>query len=105
MAKVKNKVALVNIDGSLAGNMASIAQQFLGQPVAVLCARYNYRGILSHVADDCLVLAHARAVETSGASSQEQPTTEAPIGSSVVISLGAVEIIYQPRWCFAPLDA
>ena len=105
MAKVKSKVNLVEIDGAAAASMAQVAQQFLGQPVAVLCARYNYRGILSHVGEDCLVLAQARAVETSGASSQETPNTEDPIGSSVIISLGAVEIIYQPRWCFAPLDA
>jgi hypothetical protein len=106
MAKAKNKVDnIVNIDNSVASNMSQIASQFLGQPVAILCARYNYRGILSHVGEDCVVLAQARAVETSGSASQETPTTEDPVGSSIVISMGAIEIIYQPRWCFAPLDA
>lgn len=104
MAKV-NKATLVNIDSATAAGMAEIAAQFLGQHIAVLCARYNYRGILSHVGTDCIVLAQARAVETSGASNQEMPSTEDPIGSSIVISLGAIEILYQPQWCFAPLDA
>ena len=48
--------------------------------------------------------AQARAVESSGASSQERPSNEDVIGSSIVISLNAIEIIYQPNWCFAPLD-
>ena len=48
--------------------------------------------------------AKARAVESSGASSSDRPNSEDPIGSSVVISLNAVELIYQPAWVFANLD-
>ena len=85
-------------------NMAQIMKEYIGQPVAILCARFNYRGVLSRVADDCVVLAQARAVESSGASSSDKPNSEDPIGSSVIISLNAVELIYQPNWCFANLD-
>jgi hypothetical protein len=84
--------------------MKEVLQDYIGQPLAILCARFNYRGILSKVTDDCVVLAQARAVESSGASNQERPSNEDPIGSSVVISLNAVELVYQPRWCMAPLD-
>jgi hypothetical protein len=79
-------------------------QQFVGQQLAVLCARFNYRGILSFVGEDHLVLAHARAVESSGASSQERPSNEDPIGSSAIISINAIELVYFPNWAYAPLD-
>lgn len=78
--------------------------QFIGQPIAILCARFNYRGILSEVGEDHVILAQARAVESSGASSQERPSNEDPIGSSVIISLNAVELCYFPRWAYASLD-
>lgn len=93
----------VNIT-SEATSMADVFQEYIGQPVAILCARYNYRGILSKVLPDCVVLAQARAVESSGPSNSDRPATEDPIGSSVVISLNAVEILYQPNWVYADLD-
>ncbi len=104
MEKVKSQSSLVNPTGSPALSLSEVAQQYIGQQCAVLCARYNYRGIMSAVGSDFIILAQARAVETSGASSLEEPQTEDIITSSIVISLGAIEIIYQPRWCFAPLD-
>lgn len=105
MAKVKSLgFKKIPVEASVGNNMASIIKDYIGEPVAVLCARYNYRGVLSKVTEDCLVLAQARAVETSGQSSNAVPDTEDVIGSSVVISLGAVELVYQPNWVFAPLD-
>lgn len=101
---VKKKFSRVSPEKSSGENMATILKDYLGQPLAVLCARFNYRGILSKVTDDCLVLAQARAVESSGASNSERPNSEDVIGSSVVISLNAVELIYQPAWVYFPLD-
>ena len=98
------KGRLVPIDGTKASRMRDALVAYLGQNLAVLCARFNYRGILSSVGEDFLVLAQARAVEASGASSAERPISEDAIGSSVIISLNSVELIYQPNWCFAPLD-
>lgn len=94
----------VSPEKSCGENMSTILREYMGQPLAVLCARFNYRGILSKVCDDCLVLAQARAVESSGASNSERPNSEDVIGSSVVISLNAVELIYQPLWCYSSLD-
>ncbi len=92
------------IKGETVPSRQQVLQQYIGQPVAVLCARFAYRGIMSMVGDDYLILAQARAVESSGASSSERPNSEDPIGSSVVISLDALELVYQPNWVFAPLD-
>jgi hypothetical protein len=100
----KKSFSRVSPEKSTGSNMSLILQDYIGQPIAVLCARFNYRGILSKVTDDCLVLAQARAVESSGASSSDRPNSEDPIGSSVIISLNAVELIYQPNWVFANLD-
>lgn len=94
----------VSPEKSVGSNMANVLKEYVGQPVAILCARFNYRGILSKVTDDCVVLAKARAVESSGASSSDRPNSEDPIGGSVVISLNAVELIYQPNWAFCSLD-
>lgn len=98
------KAKIVKPDVKGKAGMSETLEQFVGQPVAVLCARFNYRGILSFVGHDHLVLAQARAVESSGASNQERPSNEDPIGSSVIISLNAIELIYWPNWCMAPLD-
>lgn len=104
MAKKNISVERVAIEKTKAQTMKDALQAYIGQPLAILCARFNYRGILSTVGEDFCVLAQARAVESSGASSQERPSNEDPIGSSVVISLNAVELIYQPNWCMASLD-
>jgi hypothetical protein len=104
MAKKSVSRDLVAVEKTKAESMKDVLKAYVGQPLAVLCARFNYRGVLSTVGEDFLVLAQARAVESSGASSQDRPSNEDPIGSSVVISLNAVELVYQPNWCFAPLD-
>ena len=104
MAKSKPTFDRVEIDKTHAETIGDAMKAYIGQPVAILCARFNYRGILSRVGKDYCILAQARAVESSGASSQERPSNEDPIGSSVIISLNAVELIYQPAWAFANLD-
>ena len=97
-------VERVAVEKTKATVMKDALQMYIGQPLAILCARFNYRGILSSVGEDFVVLAQARAVESSGASSQERPSNEDPIGSSVIISTNAIELIYQPTWCFSSLD-
>jgi len=75
-----------------------------GQKIAVLCARYQYRGVVAHIADDCIVLANARSVEISGPSAKAEPEREDDIGGFVVIKLDAIEIAYQPTWSQWPLS-
>ena len=81
------------------------AEKFIGQKVAVLCARYQYRGILSEVLKDCIVLANATSIEISGPSQSAAPQIEDSIGSSIFIKNDAIEILYQPKWAMAKLPS
>ena len=83
--------------------ITDVMARFVGQKVAVICARYQYRGILSEIGQDYLILAHATSVETSGPSAAERPSQEDIIGGSITISTDAVELFYQPNWVNAPL--
>ena len=75
-----------------------------GQKIAVLCARYQYRGVVAHVGEDFIVLANARSVEISGPSAKATPEREDDIGGFVIIKHDAIEIAYQPTWSQAPLS-
>jgi hypothetical protein len=86
-------------------SFSEVLKKFVGQKIAVICARYQYRGILSIVAEDCIVIANATAVETSGISSAAAPQVEDNIGSSIVIKNDAIELVYQPNWCNAKLPS
>ena len=81
------------------------AEKFIGQKVAVLCARYQYRGLLSAVDDECTVLANSTAIEISGSAQLELPQTEDNIGSSIIIKNDAIELLYQPKWARAKLPS
>lgn len=86
-------------------NFAEVAKKFVGQKVSLICARYQYRGVLSEVTDDCVVLSDAVSVEQSGPAAGVRAVTEDPINGSVVIKNDAVEILYQPAFAMAPLPS
>jgi len=94
------KVNLENIKSS-----RDYLAALMGQKVALLCARYHYRGVVAAVLEDSVVLADAASVETSGASNRETPEVEDAECGSICIKLDAVEIIHQPRWVNAPLQS
>ena len=71
-----------------------------GEPVAILCMRYWYRGILSEVEDDFIVLENALAIEQTGPAAGDHAVTEDPIPSAVVIKTMAIEIVCWPTWCY-----
>jgi len=75
-----------------------------GQPVAVICNRYVYRGLVSGIGSDHFVLEKAWAVSATGKCQSEKAGDEEPIGCSIAISYSAVEIVFQPDWAFAPLE-
>ena len=107
----------VSADGKAEGKAVQVKQyeesaticlplsKLLNQPVAILCARYWYRGILVQVGKDFAILDNAKAVETTGASSSVRPDQEDPIPSLWCVSLDAVEAFGQPLWCFADFQA
>ena len=86
-------------------SIANHLEQYLGDKIAVICARYQYWGVLSEILDNAIVVADAVAVEQSGACSRDEPQETDPICGSVVIMLDAIEIVFQPNWSKAPLPS
>lgn len=84
-------------------SFADGAKQFIGQKVAMICARYQYRGTLSEVLEDCIILSNPTSVEVSGPSNAARPQTEDAIPCSIMIRIDAIELFYQPTWANAPL--
>lgn len=89
--------------GTRKSSLSTHLNMLVGQPVAIMCARYNYRGIVAEVGDDHVVLSNASMVEISGRNSNDKPDTEDPFFGSVAISLFAVEQVSQPNWVHAPI--
>ena len=88
---------------SSVNNFSEHLKQFIGQRIAVLCVRFQYRGILTEVGDNYLVLANATAVEISGSSMAERPNTEDNCNGSITLKTDAIELAHQPKWVYAPL--
>lgn len=80
-----------------------IAEKYLGQPLAILCARYWYRGIVAEAGRDYVTLSHVRAVEVTGPAASAAPQTEDPVPSDLTISTAAVEQFCQPLWVWHEL--
>ncbi len=81
-----------------------IAENYTGQPLAILCARYWYRGIVAEAGTDYVILSHVRAVEVTGPAAEPRPQTEDPIPSDMVIAVGAIEQFCQPYWVWHELQ-
>jgi len=78
--------------------MIDMLRQKLGEPVAILCMRYWYRGFLVSVSEDLIVLSNAFAVEQTGPAANAQPQREDAIPCDVSINPNVIEIIIQPAW-------
>lgn len=71
-----------------------------GQPVALICARYTYRGVVRRVDETAVLLSNALAVEVSGRATGERPQESDVIPSDLLIAVPAIEIVFQPTWAF-----
>jgi hypothetical protein len=80
-------------------SMLGMLQKKLGEPVAILCMRYWYRGFLVSASADLLVLSNAFAVEQTGPASNVAPQREDAIPCDVHINPNVIEICIQPAWC------
>lgn len=78
--------------------LAAKLKQYEGQPVAILCARYWYRGVLKELGADYVLLKYPRAVEVTGSAQSERPEREDPIPSDLMIRIDFMEIVCQPTW-------
>lgn len=75
-----------------------------GEPVAILCARHWYRGVLVDVWEGWIRLGQVRIVGVSGAGSDTAPIEEDIQPSDFFLSLDAVETISQPAWAFHEIE-
>ena len=80
------------------GGIAEEIKEYIGEPLAILCARYWYRGMVRVVGQDYVKLSDVRAVEVTGAATSLVPQTEDPVPSDMIISVGAIEQVCQPAW-------
>ena len=90
---------------SKANCLKEVCEDYIGQKVACICTRYQYRGILANVAEDCITLSDAVAVEISGPCNAPRASREDPIGGVATIRYEGIEIFYQPHWVHAPLPS
>jgi len=82
-------------------NRIEYVSKFMNQPVAILCPRYTYSGIVSEIIEDYgIVLSNAFAIEQTGAPTNEMPSIYTSIPSDGFIAFEAIEFIFQPVWCF-----
>lgn len=75
-----------------------IRENYMNAPLAILCARYWYRGVVVKAGKDFITLSQVRAVEVTGPAASAQPQTEDPVPSDMTISTGAIEQFCQPLW-------
>jgi hypothetical protein len=105
MAKKKTNQTVVETIGP--GNEKNFSElmrnNYLGQQIVLIAARYQYWGIVSKVTDDCIVLAQAVAVQRSGSAQDDKPDTIDVIGSSIIIKHDAIELVFFPKWVGNPL--
>lgn len=92
---------------------AFLVSKFRGKKITVLCAYFWYRGILSEVTPDCVVLSSPNIILSTGTCSGEKPIDEISIQAQIpeqwtgklVIPITAIEMLARPKFCFAPLEA
>lgn len=82
-------------------------RSLIGEKVGLICARYHYWGIVAGIVENdnfpFVKLANAVSVEQSGPSRADHPQETDPIGSTIRISIGAIEMIHQCNWTRASL--
>jgi hypothetical protein len=75
-------------------------ERIKGEAVAILCARYWWRGIVAEVGDDGLILGGSILVYETGKMDGNQPKSEEACGADTFISYDAIELIGQFPWSF-----
>ena len=81
--------------------MQEMLRSKLGEPIAILCMRYWYRGFLASVSEDLITLSQAYAVEQTGPAAGTSPQREDALPCDVFINPNVIEIVIQPAWCTA----
>lgn len=84
--------------------MADAMERYLGQPVAIFCCRFWYRGILKELGENYALLVNPRMVEDAGAAATDKPRSEDAYPSDLIVALEAVEMVSQPAWCWHEME-
>lgn len=79
-------------------SLAEALEKHVGEKIVVIAARYQYWGILSEIGSEYIIIANAVSVQSGGSAQAEAPQTIDNIGTSIIISLPAVETFYWPKW-------
>lgn len=79
-------------------------RRYFNQPLAFLCFRFWYRGIVTQVGQGFIVLSNPFAIDNSGAATGETARREEPLPSDWYISLDAIEGCGQMVWTFKDYD-
>lgn len=73
----------------------------VGQRIAVLCARYWYRGTLAAVNHEAILVTDGYAVEETGSATAAAPVQEDKIPGDFLLRVDFVEFVGQPTWADA----
>ena len=74
--------------------------KYVGQPMLLVGVRFKYRGVVTEVFDDSVILSNAYVVFQTGALNNEKADTEESCISTVAVALGAIESATQLVLCF-----
>ena len=85
-------------------NKKQYFEKIKGEAVAILCARYWWRGVVAEVGDDGLLLADCILVYETGNMSGDKAKSEEACGTDTFISFDAIELMGQFPWAFQGLD-
>ena len=76
----------------------------VGEPVAVLCSRYWWRGIVRQVGENGVILSDVFLIYETGKMDGNQPKSEEACGTDTMIALDAIELVGQFPWAFYGYD-
>lgn len=93
------KVSIAEFDGQGMSHLLGKYRR-ADQPVAIVCARFVYRGRVAVIGDNHVVLKDAMLVMSTGSSSSSKPAAEEPAGCEVAIMFSSIEMVFQPNWAF-----
>jgi len=85
-------------------NMKEYISSKLNEPVGIVCMRYTYRGIVTEVGDDCVILKNAYCIDQNALATDEKPRREELYPADIVIPTETIAHLSQPTWCFYGYD-
>lgn len=73
-------------------------KDYVGKNIAVLCARFWYRGKLTSVSASAVILNPAMQIDVTGRNENDKPEMEDPMRGPVCIRTEFIEQVCFPNW-------